>query len=48
MNWERFYRRHADHFFKDRHYLADEWPQLRPVAGDDAGYAAGGDTGTNT
>lgn len=40
LNWDRFYRRHADHFFKDRHYLADEWPELR--AGDDGVDAKGG------
>ena len=36
-NWDRFYQRNADHFFKDRHYLAEEWPQLRAAAkGEDA------------
>jgi methyltransferase-like protein 6 len=36
--WDLFYRRHTDHFFKDRHYLANEWSVLRtPGAdGDDA------------
>ena len=27
-NWDRFYRRNGDHFFKDRHYLADEFVDL--------------------
>ncbi|KAF8061094.1 Mettl6 [Scenedesmus sp. PABB004] len=26
--WEAFYKRNADRFFRDRHYLDKEWPQL--------------------
>jgi len=31
-NWQRFYKQHGDGFFKDRHYLEHEWPQLRASA----------------
>ena len=34
--WDLFYRRNADHFFKDRHYLEEEWPQLKGSAEDEA------------
>ena len=27
-SWDRFYKRNADHFFKDRHYLATEFNDL--------------------
>lgn len=30
--WDLFYRRNADRFFKDRHYLQAEWSELRPDA----------------
>jgi methylase of polypeptide subunit release factors len=31
--WEKFFRRNGPHFFKDRHYLLDEWPELaKPCA----------------
>ena len=33
-NWDLFYRRHRDKFFKDRHYLQAEWPELS-ASGDD-------------
>ena len=35
-NWDKFYKRNGDHFFKDRHYLAQEWPQLKSGAADGA------------
>ena len=43
--WELFYRRNADRFFKDRHYLETEWPELRAdhassSSGDGGGGAA--------
>ena len=30
-NWEFFYRRNRDRFFKDRHYLQAEWNELLPA-----------------
>jgi methyltransferase-like protein 6 len=27
-NWDQFYTRHRTHFFKDRHYMEDEYPDL--------------------
>ena len=42
-NWELFYRRNRDRFFKDRHYLQAEWAdELAPDGGSgDAAAAAG-------
>ena len=43
-NWELFYRRNRDRFFKDRHYLQAEWAdELAPDGGSgDAAAAAAG------
>jgi methyltransferase-like protein 6 len=30
-NWELFYRRHRNRFFKDRNYLQEEWSELKPT-----------------
>jgi len=30
-NWDLFYMRNRDRFFKDRHYLQTEWSELRPA-----------------
>lgn len=32
--WERFYRRNRANFFKDRHYLLQEFPHLREGGGE--------------
>ena len=40
-NWDRFYQRNADRFFKDRHYLQAEWTELQPAEASAA--ASGGD-----
>ena len=34
--WDKFYARNADRFFKDRHYLATEWSELKADDGPDA------------
>lgn len=31
-NWDIFYKNNRDNFFKDRHWLAREWPEVFPVA----------------
>ena len=36
-NWDLFYRRNKDNFYKDRHYLLDEYPELRPAQGEGQG-----------
>jgi methyltransferase-like protein 6 len=41
-NWELFYRRHRDHFFKDRMYLQTEWSELQPTTVMDGSASAGG------
>ena len=30
-NWDLFYKRNSTHFFKDRHWITREFPQLREV-----------------
>ena len=43
--WDLFYRRNADHFFKDRHYLPAEWSELRPGGATPSG-SGGNETAT--
>lgn len=35
-NWDIFYKNNRDNFFKDRHWLAREWPEVFPAAVGDA------------
>lgn len=44
-NWELFYRRNRDRFFKDRHYLQAEWCELRSGSAEGAVGRAGGGEG---
>ena len=41
-NWELFYRRNRDRFFKDRHYLQAEWSELVPVSAPERDAGGGG------
>jgi hypothetical protein len=47
-NWDVFYKNHQDNFFKDRHYLAKEFPHIFPeglIIGSGVGGGGDGDGG---
>lgn len=47
-NWELFYRRHRNHFFKDRHYLQVEWSELKPTTSMSGSVSAGRTAGASS